>query len=112
MQTFRCDVSFALRDALRAFSVAGWGGRRPRISGHEASQDGERVVAVLACGVDVAADIEPVLGGVFAGEPAGYLLLSFQRPDAVLADVVRGPSRRVQRPRRTGCDMLTPAAAP
>src|SRR5215813_10047839 len=67
------------------------GGRRPRISGHEASQDGERVVAVLACGVDVAADIEPVLGGVFAGEPAGYLLLSFQRPDAALADVVRGP---------------------
>ena len=40
-------------------------------------------------GVDVAADVQPVLGGVFAGEPAGDFLLRLQRPDAALADVVR-----------------------
>jgi hypothetical protein len=35
----------------------------------------EDVLAALAGGVDVAADIEPVLGDVFAGEPTGDLLL-------------------------------------
>jgi hypothetical protein len=48
-------------------------------------------VAVLAGGVDVTADVQPVLGGVVAGEAAGYLLLGFQRVDAALADVVREP---------------------
>jgi hypothetical protein len=41
-------------------------------------------VAVLAGGVDVAADVEPVLGGVFAGEPAGDLLLGFGGPYSAL----------------------------
>ena len=44
-------------------------------AGHEAAQDGESVVTVLAAGVDVAANVQPVLGGVVAGEAAGYLLL-------------------------------------
>jgi hypothetical protein len=48
---------------------------RQGVSGHEAAQDGEGVVAVLAGGVDVAADVQPVLGDVFAGQTAGYLLL-------------------------------------
>src|SRR5258706_5414742 len=45
--------------------------------------------------VDVAADVQAVLGGVFAGEAAGDFLLGFQRPDAALADVVLGPDRGV-----------------
>jgi hypothetical protein len=36
------------------------------------------VAAVLAGGVDVAADVEAVLGDVVAGQAAGYLLLGFQ----------------------------------
>jgi hypothetical protein len=46
---------------------------------------------VLACGVDVAADAGAVLGGVFAGEPAGDFLLGFRGPYSALRDVVRGP---------------------
>ena len=48
-------------------------------------------MAVLAGGVDVAADVEAVLGGVVAGQPAGDLLLGLVRPQSGLADVVRGP---------------------
>jgi hypothetical protein len=44
---------------------------------------------VLAGGVDVAADVEAVLGDVVAGEAAGDFLLGFQGADAALADVVR-----------------------
>jgi hypothetical protein len=70
-------------------------------------QGGEGVAAVLAGGVDVAADVEPVLGDVVAGQAAGDLLLGFQRADAALADVV-GPRRRMQMARmmrriRPGC---------
>jgi hypothetical protein len=46
---------------------------------------------MLARGVDVASDVEAVLGYVVAGQAAGDLLLGFQRPDAALADVVRRP---------------------
>jgi hypothetical protein len=42
------------------------------------------VVAVLAGGVDVAADVEAVLGDVVAGEAAGNLLLGSQGADAAL----------------------------
>ncbi len=42
-------------------------------------------------GVDVAVDVQAVLRGVFAGEPAGYLLLGFDRAHAAFGDVVRGP---------------------
>jgi hypothetical protein len=43
---------------------------------------------VLAGGVDVAADVQAVLGGVFAGEAAGDFLLGLERADAALAEVV------------------------
>jgi hypothetical protein len=70
-------------------------------------QDVHGVAAVLAGGVDVAADVEAVLGDVVAGQAARYLLLGFQRADAALADVIR-PSRgllvmRVPRSIRAGC---------
>jgi hypothetical protein len=62
---------------------------------------------VLAGGVDVASDVEPVLGDVVAGQTAGYLLLGLQRADAALADVVRSRCRlrvmRVLASIRIGC---------
>ena len=45
----------------------------------------------LAGGFDVAADVQPILGGVLAGEAAGYPLLCIGGPHAALADVVRRP---------------------
>jgi hypothetical protein len=64
-------------------------------------------VSVLAGGVDVAADVEAVLGDVVAGQAAGDLLLGFQRADAALADVVRSRCRlramRVLASIRIGC---------
>jgi hypothetical protein len=51
---------------------------------------------VFAGGVDVAADIEPVLGDVLAGEPAGDLLLCLGGPKVALADVVGGPDPGVE----------------
>ena len=48
-------------------------------------QDVHGVLAMLAGGVDVAADVEAVLGDVVAGQAAGDLLLSLQRADAALA---------------------------
>lgn len=65
-----------------------WFRRVPGGAGEQAAQHGHGVVAVFAGGVDIAADVEPVLGGVFAGQAAGYLLLGFQRADAALTDVV------------------------
>jgi hypothetical protein len=62
---------------------------------------------VLSGGVDVAADVEAVLGDVVAGEAAGDLLLGFQGADSALADVVRSRCRlrvvRVLRSIRIGC---------
>jgi hypothetical protein len=70
-------------------------------------QDVHGVVSVLAGGVDVAADVEAVLGDVVAGQAAGDLLLGFQRADAALADVVRSRCRlrvmRVLASIRIGC---------
>jgi hypothetical protein len=70
-------------------------------------QDVHGVVSVLAGGVDVAADVEAVLGDVVAGQAAGDLLLGFQRADAALADVVRSRCRlrvmRVLTSIRIGC---------
>src|SRR5579859_2863650 len=68
-----------------------WDGRPPWGTGHGAAQDFYDVAAVLAGGVDIAADVQAVLGGLFAGEPTGYLLLGLDRADAALADVVGGP---------------------
>jgi hypothetical protein len=47
-------------------------------------QDVHGVAAVLAGGVDVAADVEAVLGDIVAGQAAGYLLLGFQGADSAL----------------------------
>ena len=64
-------------------------------------------MAVLAGGVDVAADVEAVLGGVFAGEAAGDFLLCLGGADAALADVIQSGRRlrmvRVIRRLRAGC---------
>lgn len=46
---------------------------------------------MLAGGVDVAADVQAILGDLFAGQPAGDLLLCLGGPKVSLADVVRGP---------------------
>ena len=46
---------------------------------------------MFAGGVDVAADVEAVLGGVVAGQPPGDFLLGFRGTQSGLADVVRGP---------------------
>ena len=43
----------------------------PGASGEYAAQDGHDVLAVLPGGVDVAADVQAVLGGVLAGQAAG-----------------------------------------
>src|ERR1019366_5353075 len=40
---------------------------------------------------DVAADVQPVLGDVLAGEPAGDFLLGLHGAHAALGDVVGGP---------------------
>ena len=70
-------------------------------------QDVHGVMSVLAGSVDVAADVEAVLGNVVAGQAAGDLLLGFQGADAALADVVRSRCRlrvvRVLRSIRIGC---------
>jgi hypothetical protein len=63
------------------------------VSEHELFEDFECAEAVFPGGVDVAADVEAVLGDVVAGQAAGYLLLCLQRADAALADVVRSRCR-------------------
>jgi hypothetical protein len=73
--------------------VSGWCGGRwpPGITGEGVADAGQDVDAVLAEGVDVAADVEAVLGGLRAGEPPGDLLLGLGRAQAAFADVVGGP---------------------
>jgi hypothetical protein len=58
-------------------------------------QDVHGVLAVLAGGVDVASDVEAVLGDVVAGQAAGDFLLGLEGADAALADVIRGPDAGV-----------------
>jgi len=83
----------------------GWG--QPGITEHDLVQDVVGAEAVLAGGVDVAADVEPVLGGVVAGQPSGDLLLGLQRADVAFAAVVRSRCRlrvvRVLRSIRISC---------
>src|SRR5437870_5644266 len=69
--------------------LAGWS---PGVAGEGPVYGGHDVDAVLAGGVDVAADVEPVLGCGFAGQAAGDFLLRFGGPQVSLADVVRGPN--------------------
>jgi hypothetical protein len=47
---------------------------------HEVVQGIHGVLAALAGGVEVAADVEPVLGDIVAGQAAGDLLLGLQWP--------------------------------
>src|ERR1035441_7656405 len=78
---------------LRGERLCGW---LPAAAEHELVQDFHGAESVLAGGVDVAADVEAVLGDVVAGEAAGDLLLGFQGPDSALADIVRGPDSGVR----------------
>jgi len=75
-----CDGGVDLIALLRGDRL-GWG--QPGVSGHELVQDVVGAEAVLAGGVDVAADVEPVLGDVVAGEAAGDLLLCDTRSHEV-----------------------------
>jgi len=59
--------------------------RLPGGAEHELVEDVHGAEPVLAGGVDVAADVEAILGDVVAGEAAGDLLLGFQGADAALA---------------------------
>src|SRR5512144_3050220 len=63
----------------------------PGVSGEGVADAGQNVDAVFAHGVDVAADVEAVLGDDLAGESPGDLLLGFGRAQAAFADVVGGP---------------------
>jgi hypothetical protein len=71
-------------------------------------KDVHGILAVLAGGVDVAADVEAVLGDVVTGEAAGDLLLGFQGPDAALGDVICRPDAGVLGEQQ---DVAAPAAA-
>ena len=70
------------------FRLVLWGeclcGRVPGSAEHKVVQDVHGVLAVLAGGVDVAADVEAVLGNVVAGQATGDLLLGFQGANAAL----------------------------
>src|SRR5271167_3897211 len=92
------DLWFGFGCALRGDRLC-W--RLPGGAEHEVAQNGESVPAVLAGGVDVAADVEAVLGNVVAGQAAGDLLLCFQRADVTLGSVVQ-PDRRLHVVRRVG----------
>src|SRR6266536_3080178 len=81
-------VSDGVRAGRGARSGQGGDRRLPRVAGEQAAQDVERAVPVFAGGVDGAADVQPVLGGVFAGEPAGDVLLGLRRPYPALADLL------------------------
>ena len=85
----------------------GLGCGQPRVAEHELVQDFVGTEAVLAGGVDVAADVEAVLGDVVAGQAPGDLLLGLQGADAALREVVRSRCRlrvvRVLRSIRIGC---------
>jgi hypothetical protein len=60
-------------------SGLGWCGDGwvPGVAGEGVVEGAQGVVAVFAEGVEVAADVEAVLGDVFAGESAGNFLLGF-----------------------------------
>jgi hypothetical protein len=66
------------------------------VAEHELFQDFEGAEAVFPGGVDVAADVEAILGDVVAGQAPADFLLGFQGADPALRDVVRGPHGRVR----------------
>ncbi len=63
-------------------AASGWRGDRwsPGVAGEGGADAGDDVGFVFADGVDVAADVEAVLGDVFAGESTGDLLLGLGGP--------------------------------
>ena len=80
---------------------------QPRVAEHELLQDFVGTEAVLSGRVDVAADVEAVLGDLVAGKASGYLLLGFQGADAALAEIIQANHRlRVIRAVRcqAGCE--------
>lgn len=62
---------------------------------HELLEDFEGAGAVFPGGVDVAADVEVVLGDVVAGQAPADLVLCFQGADSALRDVAGRPYGRV-----------------
>jgi hypothetical protein len=73
----------------------------PGIPEHELLQDFEGAGAVFPGGVDVAADVEAVLGDVVAGQAPADLLLCFQGADSVLRGAAGRPYGRVEAKRGT-----------
>src|SRR3979409_1097203 len=72
---------------------SGWRGDRwlPGITGEGVADAGDDVGFVFADGVDVAADVEAVLGDGLAGESSGDLLLGLGGSQVAFAEVVGGP---------------------
>src|SRR3954471_19669827 len=68
----------------------------PGVVGECGADSGHDACAVLADGVDVAADVQAVLGDVVAGQPSGDLLLGLGRAKVALTDVVGGPDLGVE----------------
>ena len=76
--------SIALRDCRRAWLCSCRQGWHPGVSGEGVADDGDDGLAVLAGGVEVAADGVAVAGRGFRAEAAGDLLLGFRRAQVAL----------------------------
>jgi hypothetical protein len=68
--------------------------RHPRVAGEGVAEGGDGINPVFDRGADVAAQGQPVGGGIIAGEPAGDLLLGLGGPQVALGEIV-GSSRRL-----------------
>ena len=86
-------LSALLGVAGLSLPASGRGGQRrlPGAAGHRVAQGSHGIDAAFAGGVDVAPDVQPVLGDVLAGQAARDFLLCFGWPQVALADVVRRP---------------------
>jgi hypothetical protein len=87
-------LRFSLRGEGRA------GGCQGRAAEPEVVQDAHGILAVLAGGVEVAADVEPVLGGVVAGLSTSFIPAG------------PGPQRRLVMPRANTCPRGSGTASP
>ncbi len=78
---------------MAEWGLSGWcgDGWSPGVTGEGVADAGEDVGFVFADGVDVAADVEAVLGDLLAGEPTGDLLLGLGWAQVAFAEVVGGP---------------------
>lgn len=68
----------------------------PGVAGDRVENGGHGIEAVFCGGGDIAADGQPVSGGLFGLETSADLLLDLQGPQVALALVVRGRDRRVE----------------